>query len=82
MCLLNTDKILKLDDYRFNTLINNFYNDTYLVDQNACSSPHLILWQGKRINDAKKKFWEKLCQKVKSRYKIEDMHTEKFTKLY
>ena len=53
---MNTDKILKLDDYRFNTLINNFYNDTYLVDQNACSSPHLILWQGKRINDAKKSF--------------------------
>ena len=83
LCLLNTDKILKLDDYRFNTLINNFYNDTYLVDQNACSSPHLILWQGKRINDAKKKFWEKLCQKVKSRYKIEESAImEKFTKLY
>ena len=26
----------------------NFYNDTYLVDQNACSSPHVIFWLSKK----------------------------------
>ena len=38
-------------------LAQNFYNDTYAVDQNACSSPHLMLWKGKSKIIAKKKFW-------------------------
>ena len=51
---------MKLNDYNFQKLIRNFYNDTYLVDQNACTSPHLILWIGKSNLIAKKKFWNAL----------------------
>ncbi len=28
-----------------NTLAESFYNDTYLMDQNACSSPRIIFWK-------------------------------------
>jgi len=51
-----------------NKLIKNFYNDTFIMDQNACSSPHLIFW----INKDKKKndFWVRLDDFVKTKYKL------------
>lgn len=40
----------------------DFYNDTYVVDQNACSSPTRILWVGSAevIKVAKDEFWGKV----------------------
>jgi hypothetical protein len=67
--LLNSDNFLKLKKNEIQNLINNFYNDTYSVDQNACSSPHLILWKGRFNVEAKKKFWNHLKILVKDKYK-------------
>jgi len=39
-------------------IAKNFFNDTYLVDQAACSSPILINWIGQKKEIAKKKFWD------------------------
>ena len=39
-----------------NNLISGFYNDTYLSDQGACSSPQLILWYGKNFIKAQNIF--------------------------
>ena len=36
----------------------NFYNDTLLMDQNACSSPHLIAWLNGEDTAAKTRFWQ------------------------
>ena len=47
LCVINSSKILKINDFDLKRLVERFYNDTYLVDQNACSSPHLIIWLGK-----------------------------------
>lgn len=66
--IMNSDKLLKLPNYKFNILLKNFYNDTYEVDQNACSSPHIILWQGDKKNEAKKKFWNNLNLLVEKNY--------------
>ena len=66
--LINAGNFLKLSNYELSILIKNFYNDTYAVDQNACSSPHLVLWHGKFITKAKKKFWQHLNNLVKSNY--------------
>ena len=66
--LINSEKLLKLPIYKIKNLVKNFYNDTYTVDQNACSSPHLILWTGKFIQEAKKKFWLNLNNLVKEKY--------------
>lgn len=46
----------------------NFYNDTYLSDQNACTSPYVIVWMGTAKEKAKKYFWQKLYQLVKNKY--------------
>ena len=63
-------------------LIEKFYNDTYLVDQNACSSPHLILWLGKESKKAKSKFWNHLYYYVSNKYNLtESASIDKFTRL-
>ena len=48
--LINSDELFKIKNSKhFDKFIENFYNDTLLMDQNACSSPHLILWNGKKM---------------------------------
>ena len=66
--LIDSEKFLKLPEYKMKNLIKNFYNDTYAADQNACSSPHLVLWKGKSNIKAKKKFWLYLNDLVKIKY--------------
>ena len=59
------------------------HNDTFLFDQNACSSPHLILWLGKDHQSASKKFWEQLSSIAKSKYKLEaSSNIDKIMKLH
>ena len=36
-CVINTSSILNLNYNDTKRLVEKFYNDTYLVDQNACS---------------------------------------------
>lgn len=44
-------------------LAGKFYNDTYLMDQNACSSPHMIFWTNARgKEDARERFWDAVHQ--------------------
>lgn len=38
----------------------SFYTDTYYTDQNACSSPRLVVWLGNAVEQAKERFWTKL----------------------
>ncbi len=49
----------------------DFYNDTYLNDQNACTSPRLIVWVGHQIEEAKEKFWELLYKLVEKKYSFQ-----------
>lgn len=65
--VINSENLVKLTEKDMINLIKNFYNDTYLVDQNACSSPHLIIWLGKS-KKIKNIFWQKLFQFVKKNY--------------
>lgn len=54
-------------------LAADFYNDTYLFDQNACSSPQLIYWLGgaNETAAAKEKFWNAAYKYVSDRYTFE-----------
>lgn len=49
-----------------------FFNDTYLFDQNACTSPHIVFWLGdvKDIACAKELFWSNLNNLVLDNYQI------------
>ncbi len=79
--IINTGKFDKLGVKEQDVLAKNFYNDTYLVDQNACSSPHLIIWYGKSFKKTRAKFWKNLKKVVKDKYELsENSVMEKYTK--
>lgn len=52
-----------------------FYNDTFLTDQNACTSPRIVVWCGNRIGEAKTEFWNRLHRLVKKRYAIQPVQS-------
>ncbi|HLD53078.1 MAG TPA: acyl-CoA reductase [Sediminibacterium sp.] len=71
--IFGADAILAADELQLKRLIDGFFNDTYLMDQNACSSPQLILWYSNDkeiINSAKQKFWNALLKKVNNEYEL------------
>ena len=50
------------------SIIQSFYIDTYYSDQNACTAPRIIFWQGKNNTEAKEDFWKRVHELVKSKY--------------
>jgi hypothetical protein len=70
MSILNADIIANISSQNLKTLVLNFYNDTYIMNQNACTSPHLIIWSGKKIINAKKIFWNALNVFLEEKYKL------------
>ena len=68
--------VIDADDYLEENavaLANDFYNDTYFSDQNACSSPRLVIWTGNRIPEAKEVFWNALDDIVSEKYLMDPM---------
>ena len=59
-CILNLNELSKKNENEIIKICNGFYNDTFLVDQNACSSPHLIYWVGKKNKKIINFFWKSL----------------------
>lgn len=82
---INADKLIadQLNDEGLKSLAERFYNDTYLFDQNACSAPHLVVWTGNHVEEAKKLFWGALQCVVEQKYQFQDvMAVDKLTALY
>lgn len=49
-------------------IASDFYNDTYVSDQNACTSPKIVVWTGSEKENAKNIFWDRLYALVKEKY--------------
>ncbi len=80
--LINSSKIAKYNEIKMNKLVSNFYNDTMIMDQNACSSPHLVFWTGNEKNKASSKFWSAFANKIKKDYDFPEVASlEKFNTL-
>ena len=73
IALINSDELINASEKEISSLSEAFYNDTYLMDQNACSSPHIVFWVGNSKIKAKKLFWDKLNLLVEKKYLIDDM---------
>lgn len=75
-CAIDANSILQTDNVTLNRLAGSFYNDTYLMDQNACSSPHLIVWLGKGavLTEAKEKFWDSVYETTVSKYELQPVN--------
>lgn len=83
--ILDSSEVLKLNDKDLNVLVKNFYNDTFLMDQNACSSPQTIYWYSNNIKLtklAKEKFWHAFFEFSKINYDFLDIFSvDKLTDL-
>ncbi len=63
--VLGASSILEMSEESLTRLANGFYNDTYLMDQNACSSPRLVVWLGTaEAARAQDRFWAALEEAV------------------
>ena len=64
-------------------IAEGFYNDTYLSDQNACTSPKVVIWHGDRKEAAKVIFWKQLHELVRKKYPFQDIQAvNKLTSSY
>jgi len=84
LCLLSAPAVLATEDKSLRALAVGFYNDVFLLDQNACSSPHLILWQGTslEVKAAQERFWDAIQSIVNSKGQLSGMHAvDKYTHL-
>ncbi len=71
LCMIDCKSLEKLKQKEMLTLVNKFFNDSYLMDQQGCSSPHLVIWVGKKNSRLKDKFWEVLNDFVSKNYEAD-----------
>ena len=68
LAVLDSEAYLAYDEKE--RLAQSFYDDTYLSDQQACTSPHLVVWLGHACAEAREAFWRLLYARVKERYTL------------
>lgn len=79
LAIINSNVYLKENS---DDVAKGFYTDTYYTDQNACSSPRLVVWVGDKVEEARSLFWEKLHILVNSDYEMRPIQAvDKFTSL-
>jgi len=79
------EAILAMDDKQLVQTAQGFYNDTYLTDQNACTSPRLIYWlgEGESLSAAQQRFWNAVQAYAQPRYPVEPVvAVDKLTAAY
>lgn len=81
LCVLDAIAIQKASDPELKNLAKAFYNDTYLMDQNACSSPQLICWLH-ASEFAHDRFWRYVADFAESHYHLQEASAvDKYTKM-
>lgn len=81
LAVIDSDIYLKEEDK--DKIASDFYNDTYLSDQNACTSPRVVIWVGSKIEEAKKIFWTKLQGLADRKYDLQAIQSvDKLSQLY
>lgn len=81
LAVIDADSYLQIEDK--NRVAEDFYNDTFFSDQNACTSPRIIVWTGKQIEDAKNVFWGAEHELVRKKYNFQSIQgVNKLTKAY
>jgi len=83
ICVINADTFVS--ENHSEKVVMGFYNDSYLFDQNACTSPHLLIWLGNKRNvvDSQNIFWPLLHDIVESKYQLQSiLSVDKLTSFY
>ncbi len=81
IALINSDDYLLVVNKR--KVASDFYNDTFYSDQNACTSPRVVIWTGSKKEAAKELFWEELHNLVREKYEFQPIQgVNKLTNSY
>lgn len=81
--IIKAKEIINLNERDLLKLSKNIFNDIFLMDQNACSSPHYFFWLGskKNISLAKKVLWKSIGALATKNYDLQPSQLfSKFTK--
>ena len=66
LAVIDSEHYLALEEKE--RFAEQFYNDTFLSDQNACTSPRVVIWLGRQKEKAKEQFWQQQHRLVKQKY--------------
>lgn len=68
---IRPEAVAALSEEALERLAKDFYNDTYLTDQNACTSPRLIYWVGEGDSrEASERFFRTMGAYARQRYEL------------
>lgn len=69
LCVLGADHVANIESAALTDLARKFYNDAFLLDQNACSSPRLVVWLGDGCTAelAMNRFWSAVRKTARRR---------------
>lgn len=73
LAMINSDEYLLAENKE--RIAMDFYNDTYLSDQNACTSPRLVAWLGNQQEQAQELFWSNLHRIVSEKYRFQSIQS-------
>ena len=79
IAIINSDVYLEQNP---DEVAKEFYTDTYYTDQNACSSPRLVVWLGNNKEKARNIFWSRMNELVESKYDMKPIQAvDKYTSM-
>lgn len=73
LLVIAAQAVLDMSDEALRRVAQDFYNDTFLTDQNACTAPRLVYWLGNEetVRQAQRRFWQAIHDYAKGRYPVE-----------
>jgi len=82
LAMLDARAVRAAEEAELARLAEAFYRDTWLVDQNACSSPQLVLW----VHDdpaARERFWGAVLALARQKYALQPaVAVSKYTQVF
>jgi hypothetical protein len=85
LMVADAQTVTNMDDQALSAAAQGFYNDTYLLDQNACTAPRLVYWLGgdEALARAQERFWTAVHAYAAPRYPVDPVAAvDKLTVLY
>lgn len=87
LCIIDTEYLANISIDKLRKICDGFYNDTYLMDQNACSSPQVVIWKHVPNSEYAERcmmaFWSTLADIANERYGIQPVQgIDKLTRAF
>lgn len=73
LCAIGAPAVIESSSEALEQLASGFYKDIFPMDQNACASPHLVIWLGERhsIEAAMEIFWRSVAEVAAQKYELQ-----------